>query len=116
MGGSLRPPVRHALPCSCEVVVDLAGREAVAALLRAHGVTAEALAEARASVHAERETEPSDWRQRLPAGGSPGDLEQLLAIVRTADCHGYRVIESLGASCPALRRAVIERGPRRVGA
>ncbi|HWB81749.1 MAG TPA: AAA family ATPase [Nannocystaceae bacterium] len=117
-----RPIARHGLPCSCDVIVELAGRDVVAALLREHGVEPGRIAPARAHVHAERDNEPGDWRQRLPAGAAkPGDLELLLAIVRTADCHGYRVLEAIGASCPELRRAVVERGstramPRRASA
>jgi ATP-dependent Clp protease ATP-binding subunit ClpC len=109
-----RSLARHGLPCSCEVIAELAGRDAVAAILREHGVEPGRIGHARRAVHAERDTEPGDWRQRLPTGATkPGDLELLLAIVRTADCHGYRVLESIGASCPALRRAVVERASAR---
>src|SRR5690349_17366196 len=109
-----RPIARHGLPCSCDVIVELAGRDTVAALLREHGIEPGRIAPARVHVHAERETEPGDWRQRLPSGAAkPADLELLLAIVRSADCHAYRVLESIGASCPELRRAVVERGSNR---
>ncbi len=114
MDGSPRPPARPALPCSCEVVVELAQRDAVAGLLREHGAQLEQLAGTRAIMHAERDNEPGDWRQRLPSvAGKPGDIDVLLAIVRSADCHGYRLLEAIGLSCPGLRRAMVERASTR---
>jgi len=68
------------------------------------------LCEAQAALHAELAAEPADWQLRLQQrGGSSSDLEQLLAIVRSAESHGYQLLERLGVSGSSLRRTVIER-------
>jgi ATP-dependent Clp protease ATP-binding subunit ClpC len=110
-----RPP--HA--CSCDVLLELVRDASVAALLGSFGVDPERLAAAQTRTHAALDTEPGDWRGRIPAGAVDDPLQRLLAIVRSADCHGYRVLELAGVDCPALRRQMIARrataaGPRAV--
>ena len=57
-------------------------------------------------------SEPGDWRGRLPSAGATEPLQRLLAIVRSADCHGYQLLEAAGVPCPVLRRQVVDRRPR----
>jgi ATP-dependent Clp protease ATP-binding subunit ClpC len=67
------------------------------------------LAAAQAALHADLAAEPADWQLRLQQrGGSSADLEQLLAIVRSAESHGYQLIERLGVCSASLRRVVLE--------
>ncbi len=107
------PPRAHGLrapACSCEVVVGLAADPSVRRALTQFGARLDELERARAEIHASVATEPSDWRQRgTTRDNSP--LAQLLAIVRSADCHGYRVLEAMGVRCPELRRS-LALGPR----
>ncbi|MEX1366702.1 MAG: hypothetical protein AB1Z98_26485, partial [Nannocystaceae bacterium] len=75
-----------------------------------------ALESAREGLHAELAAEPADWHLRLAQrGATSSDLEQLLAIVRSAESHGYQLLERLGVCSASLRRDIIwrlrERGP-----
>jgi ATP-dependent Clp protease ATP-binding subunit ClpC len=108
----VRPVARHAHACSCEVLVEIARSPEVAALLATHGVDARALAALRADTHASMPAEPGDWRARVPASATTEPVQRLLAIVRSADCHGYRLLELAGVPCPSLRRQVVDRRPR----
>ena len=112
MDHPVRSSARHAHACSCEVLVEIAGSPEVAALLESHGVDARTLAAARAEQHASLNSEPGDWRGRLPSTGAADPVQRLLAIVRSADCHGYRLLEAAGVDCPSLRRQVVDRRPR----
>ncbi|MEM7154857.1 MAG: AAA family ATPase [Myxococcota bacterium] len=92
-------------------------------MLISQGVDPSRLLETQAQLHAELAAEPADWHLRLAQrGASSSDLEQLLAIVRSADSHGYQLLERLGVRCASLRRAIIDRlrdpqpvGPRAAG-
>jgi len=67
-------------------------------------------------MHAELAAEPADWHLRLEQrGASSSDLEQLLAIVRSAESHGYQLLERLGVGCARLRRTIIEQLRTRAG-
>jgi ATP-dependent Clp protease ATP-binding subunit ClpC len=97
--------------CSCELLLGLCEAPAVQAALAAFAVEVADLRRHLAGLHAEVETEPADWRVRIAqrsAGRSAGELERLLAIVRSADCHAYQLLERAGAPCGALRRRLIE--------
>ena len=62
-------------------------------------------------LHAEVESEPADWRVRIAqrtAGRAADDLHVLLAIVRSADCHAYQLLDRAGVPCGALRRRLID--------
>ncbi|MBK6916964.1 MAG: AAA family ATPase [Deltaproteobacteria bacterium] len=100
---------RSGPPCSCEVVEQLATGSAVASLLTEFGLDGARLAEARSALHGSCGPESGDWRARLGDGGRDDPHERLLAIVRSADSHGYRLLEAVGVSCPALRRGLVER-------
>jgi len=79
-------------------------------------VTSGTLAQAQDGLHRECPPESADWQLRLSqrggksgAGVDPtGDLQTLLAIVRSADSHGYQLLERVGVQCSALRHAVID--------
>ena len=98
---------------SCDILLQLAQRAPVADLLRGYGVTPELLESNRRRLeHAA--AEPVDWRARLAqrqGAGTTSDpaLEQLLAIVRSAESHAYQLLESVGVPCTRLRRRIIER-------
>lgn len=87
--------------------------EAVAALLHEVGVEPQLLPQLRDQLHAEVEPEPADWHLRLQQrGGRPGPdsaLAQLLAIVRSADCHAYRMLQLAGTDMGQMRKLLIER-------
>src|SRR5690606_26020598 len=93
-----------------------------ATMLAQVGVRTNTLAELAEQLQAELEPEPADWHLRLQQrGGQPGpdsELAQLLAIVRSADCHAYRLLQFAGADTGALRKLLIEqireRGSERV--
>jgi len=84
----------------------------VRGILSEYGVSDEELARHHAELHGEIASEPADWRLRLAQrGGSRnrGELDQLLAIVRTAESHAYQLLERAGIAGPHLRKLVIER-------
>jgi len=93
---------------SCDLLQDLGTRDPVGELLGRFGVSPGQLLAARRDLDAVLGPESADWKHRLEArGGGPGDLEQLLAICRTAECHAYQLLEQVGLQCSALRREVI---------
>ncbi|MEE9385950.1 MAG: AAA family ATPase [Nannocystaceae bacterium] len=113
---ALRPKERGRRPrgCSCDLLVRLCEDEAVGALLGAFGLSGADLGQRQAALHREIRGEPADWQLRLTQRGGTGHtggwaLAELLAVVRSADCHAYRLIERCGVSCVRLRKAVIER-------
>ncbi len=72
------------------------------------GVSAGQLLAARRDLESVLGPESADWRLRLEArGGGSSDLEQLLAICRSAECHAYQLLEQVGLQCAALRREII---------
>jgi ATP-dependent Clp protease ATP-binding subunit ClpC len=77
------------------------------------GLVTKQLPALRDAVRDECEPEPADWHLRLQQrGGRPGpdgELSQLLAIVRSADCHAYRMLQRAGADMGLLRKLLIER-------
>lgn len=97
---------------SAEQLLELAEQPAVAQVLAAVGVRGEALAGLLPEVVEALEPEPADWHLRLAQRGGPvgpdGDLASLLAIVRSADCHAYRLLQAAGADMAALRKLLIE--------
>lgn len=99
--------------CSCELLLSLCPADSVREILAAHGLDAAVLRSAVADLHEEVETEPADWRVRIAqrgAGrGADPDLDLLLALVRSADCHAYQLLERAGAACGALRKRLIDR-------
>ncbi len=93
---------------SCDLLQDLGTRDPVGELLGRFGVSPGQLLAARRDLDVVLGPESADWKHRLEArGGGPGDLEQLLAICRTAECHAYQLLEQVGLQCSALRREVI---------
>ncbi|HVI02991.1 MAG TPA: AAA family ATPase [Enhygromyxa sp.] len=98
---------------SCDLLIELATHGSVRAALEEVGVVSETLPGLRGRLLAEVEPEPADWHLRLQQrGGRPGpdcDLSQLLAIVRSADCHAYRLLQLAGADTGQLRKLLIER-------
>ena len=96
--------------CSCDLLIELARRSPCRDVLATVGRDAAALEVAQTALHAELAAEPADWHLRLAQrGASSSDLEQLLAIVRSAESHGYQLLEREGIPCADLRRAIIER-------
>ncbi|MCA9701914.1 MAG: ATP-binding protein, partial [Myxococcales bacterium] len=114
---ALRSPSRRARSgghgSSCDLLIELATHEAVASVLAEVGVDTKVLPKLRDRIQEEIEAEPADWHLRLQQrGGRPGpegDLGQLLAIVRSADCHAYRALQLAGADSGQLRKLLIER-------
>lgn len=103
------PSAEPGTRCSCDLLLALSTESRVSELLGAFGVTPGALLEGRRALHEVLAAEPADWRVRLAArGGSSGPLEELLAMVRSADSHAYQLLENLGVSCTKLRRHIIE--------
>ncbi|NVB42016.1 AAA family ATPase [Pseudenhygromyxa sp. WMMC2535] len=98
---------------SCDLLIGLAGHELVRAVLTEVGVDVDALPAIRDRLADEIESEPADWHLRLQQRGGrvgpEGELEQLLAIVRSADCHAYQALQLAGANTGQLRRLLIER-------
>lgn len=95
--------------CSCDLLLRLTERSPVRELLDLHGITRARLAGARDSLHEHCRPEPADWRVRLTQrGGEQSDLDLLLAIVRSAESHGYQLVEAAGGGCGEIRRDVIE--------
>lgn len=98
---------------SCDLLLELCEQTTVSTLLAQVGVRTQTLAPLADQLHAELEPEPADWHLRLQQrGGQPGpdcDLAQLLAIVRSADCHAYQLLQTAGADTGALRKLLIER-------
>ncbi len=121
LAGPLEPgarPSRRPAPrerghrCSCELLIELSRSEPVRALLGEYGVGDQELARHHAELHGEIASEPADWRLRLAQrGGSRNrsELDQLLAIVRTAESHAYQLLERAGIAGAHLRKLVIER-------
>lgn len=110
----LRTRARDRLPAqpgpssSCDLLLDLGTRDPVGELLGRFGVSPGQLLAGRRELDGVLGPESADWRLRLEArGGGTGDLEQLLAICRTAECHAYQLLEQVGLQCAALRREII---------
>ncbi len=105
--------VRAGHGSSCDLLVELAEQHAVAAILAQVGVRTASLAKLAQQLATELEPEPADWHLRLQQRGDQGgpdvDLGQLLAIVRSADCHAYRLLQTAGGDTGALRKLLIER-------
>lgn len=80
-------------------------------LLRA-GVRIDHLEHGRHQLTQSLPPEPADWLHRISARGARGrhasELDHLLAILRSADCHAYRLLERCGVDLSSLRRRVIE--------
>ena len=97
--------------CSCELLLSLCAAESVRAVLAADGIDVGAIRREVADLHEEVEPEPADWRvrigQRGAGRGSDPDLDLLLALVRSADCHAYQLLERVGAACGSLRKRLI---------
>lgn len=114
-GLAVRSPrrVRAGPASSGELLIELASCEAVSSVLAELGLAAKQLPALRDAVRDECEPEPADWHLRLQQrGGRPGpdgELSQLLAIVRSADCHAYRMLQRAGADMGLLRKLLIER-------
>ena len=103
-----RVPSQLGPESSCDLLLDLGTRDPVGELLGRFGVSPGQLLAARRELDGVLGPESADWRLRLEArGGGSGDLEQLLAICRTAECHAYQLLEQVGLQCSALRREVI---------
>jgi ATP-dependent Clp protease ATP-binding subunit ClpC len=98
---------------SCDLLIELATHASVRAVLEEVGIVSETLPSLRNRLIGEIEPEPADWHLRLQQrGGRAGpdcDLSQLLAIVRSADCHAYRLLQLAGADTGQLRKLLIER-------
>jgi ATP-dependent Clp protease ATP-binding subunit ClpC len=95
--------------CSCDLLLTLSTRDPVRALLAVERLSHAEILSAQQGLHDHAAPEPADWRVRLAQrGASAGDLEQLLAIVRSADSHAYQLLEHAGVCCARLRRQVIE--------
>ncbi len=105
--------VRAGPASSADLLIELAGSEAVGSALAELGLAAHKLPGLRDAVRDQCEPEPADWHLRLQQrGGRPGpdgELSQLLAIVRSADCHAYRMLQLAGADMGLLRKLLIER-------
>ncbi|PRQ09922.1 AAA family ATPase [Enhygromyxa salina] len=105
--------VRAGAGSSCDLLIALATHEVVAALLGEIGITSDHLPALRDQLRDEVEPEPADWHLRLQQrggrAGPDGELSQLLAIVRSADCHAYRMLQLAGADTGRLRKRLIER-------
>lgn len=100
--------------CSCALLAELVRRPAVRDCLADLGVPPDELIARQPKFHEGLEAEPADWRLRLQqragrTGGRDADLDQLLAIARSADCHGYALLEDLGIAGARLRKHVIDR-------
>ena len=99
--------------CSCELLLALCEGVAVRDTLAPFGVDLARLRSGVPGLHAEIETEPADWRVRIAqrSAGRPGagELELLLAIVRSADAHAYQLLERSGVPCGSLRKQLIDR-------
>ncbi|TPV92269.1 MAG: AAA family ATPase [Myxococcales bacterium FL481] len=115
---SRRTPTRG---CSCDALIALAQQPAGAEFLAEFGLDEATLVQARRSLHDSGEPELTNWhvrlRQRRGGTGPTDDVHAvLLAIVRSADCHAYRLLEQCGASCARIRKVILERGGARGGA
>jgi ATP-dependent Clp protease ATP-binding subunit ClpC len=114
-GLAVRSPrrVRAGPASSGELLIELSSCEAVVSVLAELGLAARQLPALRDAVRDECEPEPADWHLRLQQrGGRPGpdgELSQLLAIVRSADCHAYRMLALAGTDMGLLRKLLIER-------
>ncbi len=103
-----RVPTPHGPSSSCDLLLVLGTRDPVGELLGRFGVSPGQLLAGRRELDGVLGPESADWRLRLEArGGGSGDLEQLLAICRTAECHAYQLLEQAGLQCAALRREII---------
>jgi ATP-dependent Clp protease ATP-binding subunit ClpC len=98
---------------SSDLLIELATHEVVASVLAELDITPAQLPALRDRLRDQVEPEPADWHLRLQQrGGRPGpdgELSQLLAIVRSADCHAYRMLQLAGADTGQLRKLLIER-------
>ena len=99
--------------CSCELLIEMSVDPTLSALLHEHGLDATTLTRARNEVHEAADPEPADWRHRLELrsgrGGPHPQHQLLLAVVRSADTHAYRLLERLGTSPARLRKELVER-------
>ena len=111
--GRRAPPPAAGVRCSCELLLSLCEGAEVQGCLAAFAVGVAELRRGVAALHAETESEPADWRlrigQRSAARKGAGELELLLAIVRSADCHAYQLLERAGVRCGPLRKQLIDR-------
>lgn len=100
------------MPSSCTLLVQLAQNPQIDALLRPHGLGAAQLMQAREALGPRLPPEPADWAHRISSRGGRGakssDLDQLLAILRSAESRGYRLMQRCGADLSSLRRQVID--------
>ncbi|MGB1275813.1 MAG: AAA family ATPase, partial [Nannocystaceae bacterium] len=96
-----------------ELLLQLCMQPPVAALLAESGVHAQQIAREHPSLVRQLDPEPADWRLRLAQRGAGklgvSELDQLLAIVRSAECHAYQLLEHCGISCSQLRKQIIVR-------
>jgi ATP-dependent Clp protease ATP-binding subunit ClpC len=103
-------PANHAR-CSCDLLLSLCQDSSVQAVLSGL-VDPAALRRGVPDLHAETDSEPADWRlrisQRSAGRRGAGELELLLAIVRSADCHAYQLLERAGVACSTLRKRLID--------
>ncbi len=110
--GRRTPAPAASARCSCELLLSLCDGAEVQACLAGFAVGVADLRRGIAELHAETEAEPADWRvrigQRSAARKGAGELELLLAIVRSADCHAYQLLERAGVRCGALRKRLID--------
>jgi ATP-dependent Clp protease ATP-binding subunit ClpC len=110
--GRRAPAPAASARCSCELLLSLCDGAEVQACLAGFAVGVADLRRGIAELHAETEAEPADWRvrigQRSAARKGAGELELLLAIVRSADCHAYQLLERAGVRCGALRKRLID--------
>jgi ATP-dependent Clp protease ATP-binding subunit ClpC len=93
-------------------VLELWRDPKLARLLTSEGLSPDSVASARSEVTAVFGPEPADWYHRLVSRGarenSPPGADHFLAILRSADCHAYRALESAGADMSRLRKQVYE--------
>jgi ATP-dependent Clp protease ATP-binding subunit ClpC len=112
-GRRLAGPPPSGPRCSCELLLGLAEAPQVRDLLAELGLNLTDLAARRAPLHDQLPSEPADWRIRLTQRGAGGHdhspLELLLAIARSADTHGYQLLEDAGLTCAELRRRIAAR-------
>ena len=100
--GRRAPAPAHQARCSCELLLSLCAGAAVQDSLAGFAVDLAGLRRGIAELHAETDSEPADWRvriaQRSAGRKGAGDLDLLLAIVRSADCHAYQLLERAGVA------------------
>lgn len=92
-------------------MLSLCQQGPVAILLAEFGVHAQQLAREYSRIRGQLGPEPADWRLRLAQRGAGklgvSELDQLLAVVRSAECQAYHLLEHCGVSCSQLRKQII---------